>query len=972
MKTTNIMKIITKVCGIAAALCLSLTSTAQTVVYENAIETASDFEDLTVVDYNGEDHSGDGNTWSFNEWQSYAQYQYSSISPADDWLITASIQMKANVEYTFTFEVSASSNAYPEAYSVMFGQGTNLESYQTIKAKTSVSFLDFQEQTVTTSVSEAGNYRFAIRCLSDADMAYFRVKNLKVTEGASFTSPAAVTNLVVTPAAQGQLKADISFNAPTEATDGSALTDLQKIEIYRDDALIKTFDNPAIGAAMSYTDENPINGWNNYSVKAFNEDGQGPAAEARVFVGNDTPAEPTDFVIKDNLDGTAAFSWTAPAATGVNGGYVNVAGLKYNVYIEDDETNPTIVKGNLTDTNCTITLPTSTSQDIRFYRVTAVAEQNLESEYALGSIIIGIPYTLPYEEGFANAQPEHFCISQKTGANGFQPITWMDADGNNGSIFASGLNSSDEATLCLGKISLKNQTSPTLKFKYYMIPGRNADLKVELVNPNQETTVIKTISLKNDEGTADWQSMMIELTGAPVEADYVVLNFHATANEDKCTFGIDAISITNVVDDDLSISLKAPAQVKAGEQFTVNATVKNIGRQRAEGYSVDFFVGEEKVASVEGEAISADNQTVVSYRHTTKVTDPETLQVYAVVNYDADKNADNNTSETVSVAVVQPSLPTVTDLSAELSNDAVSLTWTPIVTESETVTDGFEDYDDFTISAMGNWTLYDGDGEKTWKPSMYPDFANAGEPMAYIVFNPSALGIDLSDDDNAEYVPYNGNKFLASMASDSWMTGNNDFIISERLSGNKQTVKLFAKSFDATGYYKETFEIRYSTTGNNPDDFTNTVKTQECGSAWTEYSAELPAGAKYFAIVCTSKNMMMLQIDDVTYEKGGLTASSYNIYRDKELIGTSTTASYLDSDATAGEHVYNVTAVYDEGESSLSNDAVITISGIAEKLNGNAAVVGHYAADGRRIAASEKGMHIVKYNDGTTRKVMVK
>ncbi|MBR1621351.1 MAG: choice-of-anchor J domain-containing protein, partial [Prevotella sp.] len=344
----------------------------------------------------------------------------------------------------------------------------------------------------------------------------------------------------------------------------------------------------------------------------------------------------------------------------------------------------------------------------------------------------------------------------------------------------------------------------------------------------------------------------------------------------------------------------------------------------------------------------------------------------AVVNYDADKNADNNTSETVSVAVVQPSQPTVTDLSAELSNDAVSLTWTPIVTESETVTDGFEDYDDFTISAMGNWTLYDGDGEKTWKPSMYPDFANAGEPMAYIVFNPSALGIDLSDDDNAEYVPYNGNKFLASMASDSWMTGNNDFIISERLSGNKQTVKLFAKSFDATGYYKETFEIRYSTTGNNPEDFTNTVKTQECGSAWTEYSAELPAGAKYFAIVCTSKNMMMLQIDDVTYEKGGLTASSYNIYRDKELIGTSTTANYLDSDATAGEHVYNVTAVYDEGESSLSNDAVITISGIAEKLNGNAAVVGHYAADGRRIAASEKGMHIVKYNDGTTRKVMVK
>lgn len=945
---------------------------AQNIVYQNTIETESDFDNLTIVDHNGDDHTGDGNTWAHNEWQKCAQYKYSSTSPADDWLITSNIEMEANVEYTFTFEVSSSSNSFPEAYSVMFGQGTNLDSYTTIKAKAAVSHVDFLEQTVSTSVSQSGNYRFAIRCLSDADMAFFRVKNLKVAKGASFTSPAAVENLVVTPATEGELKAGVSFLAPSVSSDGQALTSLQKIEIYRNSTLVKTFDNPAVGAALSYTDEVPASGLYDYSVVAENENGKGPATDARAFIGNDTPTAPTDFAIKDNLDGTAYFSWTAPTSTGVNGGYVNLQKLSYNIYIEDEAANPTAVMSNLTATNATVTLPTTTTQDIRFYRVTALTDASTESDYALASIIIGEPYALPYENSFAGAQPEHFCIGQKTGSNGFQPVTWMDADGDEGSMFVSGMMNGDEATLCLGKITLKNQSQPMLKFKYYMIPGNDANLNVELLDPSRQTVLTRTVNLKNDAGSAQWQNMAIELSGAPSQTDYVVLYFRVNANQDRCAAGIDAVSISNVADDDLSILLKAPAQAKAGEQFTINAIVKNQGRNRAESYSVDFFVNDEKAATLQGNPIEADNQTTVSYRHTTKVTDPQTLRLYAMVNYDADKNTANNRSETAEVAIVQPSLPAITDLAAALNGNAVSLTWTPIVTQAESVTDGFEDYDDFTISAMGNWTLYDGDGESTWKPSMYPGFANAGQPMAYIVFNPSALGIDLTDDTSSEYLPHGGNKFLASMASNSYMTGNNDFIISERLSGNKQTVKLFAKSFDATGYFKETFELRYSTTGNNPEDFTTTVRKQECGSTWTEYTAELPAGAKYFAIVCVSRNMMMLQIDDVSYEKGGLTANSYNIYRDKQLIGTSTTPSYLDTDATPGNHVYNVTAIFDEGESSLSNDAMITITSINEHQVGNAVATEHYAADGSRVSPAKKGVHIVRYSNGDVRKVIVK
>ncbi len=49
----------------------------------------------------------------------------------------------------------------------------------------------------------------------------------------------------------------------------------------------------------------------------------------------------------------------------------------------------------------------------------------------------------------------------------------------------------------------------------------------------------------------------------------------------------------------------------------------------------------------------------------------------------------------------------------------------------------------------------------------------------------------------------------------------------------------------------------------------------------------------------------------------------YRIYRDNVQIGTSTTESYTDNLPSIGEYTYTVTAYYDEGESSHSNEAVV-------------------------------------------------
>ena len=98
---------------------------------------------------------------------------------------------------------------------------------------------------------------------------------------------------------------------------------------------------------------------------------------------------------------------------------------------------------------------------------------------------------------------------------------------------------------------------------------------------------------------------------------------------------------------------------------------------------------------------------------------------------------------------------------------------------------------------------------------------------------------------------------------------------------------------------------------------------------------------------------MMLQLDDITYIKGGLSAESYNIYRDKELIATvaAPTTKYTDTTAPEGKHIYNVTAIYSDGESALSNEASSITTGIYEVVNGK-------KVDGNQPAYNLSGQHV--------------
>lgn len=240
----------------------------------------------------------------------------------------------------------------------------------------------------------------------------------------------------------------------------------------------------------------------------------------------------------------------------------------------------------------------------------------------------------------------------------------------------------------------------------------------------------------------------------------------------------------------------------------------------------------------------------------------------------------------------------------------------------------------------------------------------------------------------AQVTGVSGNKFIVQMYNydPSQTVPNDDWAISPELSGEAQTVTFYARSFQNS--FLETFEFLYSTTGKNPEDFTLVERKHMIGWEWTLYSFEIPDGAKYFAIRCTSENKFMLFVDDVTFTPsaatGELAIEGYNIYRDGEKVNDApvTATSFTDPVLADGSHTYVVSTVYDRGESRVSNAVTVSSSGITDvvlpddvtvAVEGGEIIVtgaeGHsvavYTVDGRSVFTTSAAPAVLNIPVGT-------
>ena len=91
----------------------------------------------------------------------------------------------------------------------------------------------------------------------------------------------------------------------------------------------------------------------------------------------------------------------------------------------------------------------------------------------------------------------------------------------------------------------------------------------------------------------------------------------------------------------------------------------------------------------------------------------------------------------------------------------------------------------------------------------------------------------------------------------------NQYLISPSVTG-ATALKFFYSTYGQYG--PETFEVGYSTTGSDVDDFTwdATTETSSSTTSWTEFTCDIPDGTEYVAIHYTSNWCAYLYIDNIS------------------------------------------------------------------------------------------------------------
>lgn len=908
--------------------------------YTNTFDTEAEQAQAAIYDAND-----DKSTFTFDEHSTtnskVARYRYSTKNTADDYLVFPGVELKAGTKYKVSLDAAAYGPSYPERLEVVAGKEAKV-SQLTIPVIAATVVADKEFNTLSNAeftVEEDGTYYIAVHAISDMNQYYLYVDNFSVSE-LDASAPSEVSDLDVVADAQGANKAVVTFTVPSHTVSGTAITDKIDVVVKRDGEEILSEAKTA-GENVVINDEVDAAGYYTYSVATSYTGHFGSAVTKKVYIGYDTPDIVNNITVADK-SGSVAIAWEAPAG-GAEGYIVNPADYKYNVYPAEiveffgmqfpmaDHENPYAT--GLNETSANVVFDTNSGEHGFSYFAVTAENTTGESDDAYGAVVTGAPYEMPLFETVANGKLSYWWGTAVDQTNklyeGGIYVSQNSSDGD-GSCFEMYAKTAGWMNLQSGKIALAGTANPTLTFDYSA--GGAVPLTVSIITPN-DVKDIATLTAGSNFAPATIS--LVEFANE----DWVRFAITGTFSKKDSAY-IDNIRVYNMLDNNLvAKGITAPSKVQAGEDVTVAVTVENQGSKAADAYTVDLYCNDIKVQSVPGTALAANAKTTFTFTEQTNVMTASELVWKAVVEFADDNDKSDNTTSTVKTVVKTTNYPAVTDLTGAQNGNNVNLTWSEPDMSAlavEPVTDSFEDYEAFGVNTAGDWSFVDVDGSVTYGFENI-QFPNMYSEMAYIVLDGSYSSFDET------FAAHTGNKYMASFAAEK--ATNNDWMISPELSGDAQRVSFFARTYTAQ-YGAESFEFYYSTTGKDIADFVKVDGVAEVPEDWTEFTFDVPAGAKYFAIRCTSADRFIFLVDDVTYTPAGLSADDlslvgYNVYRDGVKLTAEPVAesAYVDASVSDGEHSYVVTVVYDKGESAASNVFTIgVVDGINSVINASAKV----------------------------------
>lgn len=279
--------------------------------------------------------------------------------------------------------------------------------------------------------------------------------------------------------------------------------------------------------------------------------------------------------------------------------------------------------------------------------------------------------------------------------------------------------------------------------------------------------------------------------------------------------------------------------------------------------------------------------------------------------------------------------------------------------------ESFEDFDDFAIANIGDWTLIDIDGFPTFGSNVTV-FDNESYTGSAIIYNHTTALLDGTEtpaSSNPEFQVRTGEKGLWFFAATT--APNDDYAITPQISLNNVTgasFSFFAKSI-TDNFGLEQFEVLLSTTGTNITDFTEnlsggiiTAPTSETdqgdpGNVYTEFSFDLTEfeGQDIFlAIHYVGNDSFILQMDDFVVD-GTLSVNEFS------EIGFKYSVFNSEMRLSANEPLQNVSIYNILGQNVLNQK----LSETNEVISLNTLATGVYVAQAT-IAGTIESFKIIK------------
>lgn len=854
----------------------------------------------------------------------------------NDWLITPPFLMKKGYAYQLSADAQGMYTNVNEKFEVKMGSSPTAEAMNIDVLAPKTVIYGSEPSQVLITPEEDGMYYIGIHAISPSGSGALYLKSVEVGEELLLTAPQAVSDLNAVPASDDSNKVTVSFKAPEKSIDGAVITSLEKIDLYRGETVIKTFQTPGVGATLSFEDDATKSGDVEYVVVPFNSFGKGQKAVKSVYAGVNYPAAPKNVsAIENESAGEVEITWTAPGKD-IAGFDMNDNLVTYDLYSSVAGTRDLIAE-NLTATRY-VHKAFKPGDEQRFVQYTVMAKsvRGEGSAQATELLPVGTSYTLPFNESFSYGTLSHIMGSDVLIGNS-QNVQWLQcttgdinkyepADDDNGFIAHYAKYTGQSGRIFTGKIKI-DASHPIMWFSTYCITdSHNGKIRI-FVKDNGEWKETKAFVVNEVANkTVGWHRAMVDLSAYAGKTVQIGL---AGETHGYAHILLDDIRIFDAKDYDLAIEkVNAPLTVEAGTEQKFSVNVINNGVADIANHKLAVKFNGKKIDEVEGDALSSGKVKVheFTYQLPLEMDQTNTFQV-EVIN-DKDQLSSNNASPLFTLNVAKGSLPAVKNLTATSGDGVTVVNWdapdnvgTPVVRNN--------------VEGMKSWTNQDGE----WT---FVDVDNA--PITGIT-GLALPGVDVNSKqswwvmDNTleaisqeyDFKAHSGNKFLASMARYDAGTAD-DWAISPMLS-NGGTVGFFARSFH--GRFPESFEVLYSKKSTNTSDFVSLTKVENVPYNWTEYSYILPEDAVYFAIRHTTKGGFMLYLDDLTYTPAcgsgkDIKLKGYHVVADnvqKTDKAISTTTYSIEGRPT----IVKVYPIFEEGVGSASETSVKSgVANIAE------------------------------------------